>query len=167
MTASSSAVSSVATASSADRSPWQDRWNQPTLKELLNALGKPLGKTVDKLIQRIDELAGVEHTLTWYGPSWKWTIEFTVPSETRGQRQPLAYLVPNMEGPIVSVPVSQPLMDQLRPKRLRRYLKDGLESAKHSVDHYWATWTFANQSEIDLLFEVIEKKHAYLTGDEG
>ncbi len=161
------------TASSTSLHPWQDRWTQPTLKELLGSLGKPLGRTVDKLVQRLDELEGVEHAMTWYGPSWGWTVEFTIPGEPdgrgnskRGQRRPLAYLVPNLDGPLLSVPISIPLMDQLRPKRLRRYIKDSLESAKHSVDHYWATWTFTNQAEVDLLFEIIERKHRFLTGDQ-
>lgn len=152
------------TASSTSLTPWQDRWTQPTLKELLGALGKPLGRTVDKLVQRIDALEGVEHALTWYGPSWKWTVEFTAaPARKGGPRQPLAYLVPSLAGPQLAVPVSQTLRDLLETKRLRRYVKDGLDGAKRSVDFYWATWAFTNQAEVDLLVDLVQRKHRFIT----
>jgi hypothetical protein len=151
------------TATSTVISPWTDRWTQPTLKELLTSLGKPLARTVDKLIQKIDALEGVEHAITWYGPSWKWTIEFTLPGPQGHPRQPLAYLVPNLNGPLLSVPVSQTLRDRLDNKRLRRYIKDGLDSAKRSVDFYWATWTFSNAAETDLLLDLLQRKLKFLT----
>ena len=58
------------------RNSWANRWAQPTLQELLDALKAHHRRQFVHLIEKIATLPNMKQTILWYGPSWKWTIAF-------------------------------------------------------------------------------------------
>lgn len=148
------------------RLPWEDRWNEPTLEQLLKVQKDQHRKPLTTVIEQVAELEGVEQNLIWYGPAWKWTIEFRLPEVVRnGEAEVLAYVVPNPETPLVSVPLRDETVDALPIRRLNKYIRDGVKSAKQAVELHWAVWTPSAQTDAEHLIDLIKRKHKLVTGE--
>ena len=92
------------------RLPWEDRGSEPEMGQLVHAIDEQPRRAFKSLIAHIDDLERVGRSLTWYGPAWKWTIEYQLlDTEGRGM-QVLAYLVPGNTGPLVCVPLTLSLI---------------------------------------------------------
>ena len=141
----------------ATRLPWEDRWSTPTLEQLLEPIEENRRKIIDTLISRIGEYEGVGSNLAWHGISWRWTLE--LPLTIDGQTQPFIYIVPNPEAPIVCVPMPQDVVDRLPLKRLNRFIREGIRSAKCAVDTQWAKWTPSAGTEVEHLMDLVKRLH--------
>ena len=145
------------------RLAWEDRWTQPTLEQLL----KPLREQTRDIFQammseQIETIDGVEQHLIWYGAAWRWTIEYRVPLGGQDSTN-LLYLVPNPETPVVSVPLPDSVVQQLPVKRLNKYVRDGIRSAKCAVELHWAVWSPNARTEVEHLGDLIRRKHKLIT----
>ncbi|MCC7147419.1 MAG: DUF2236 domain-containing protein [Phycisphaeraceae bacterium] len=156
----------MATSTSHNRSSsaWQDRWSQPTVKDLIDGIGSLHRGGAKILVERIGKLEGVDASLVWYGPSWKWTVQYSLPSTSKKPAEVLCYLVPRQTGPMICVPLTESQMEALKARRLRKFVRDGLEAARRSVQTYWGVWTFATDGEAELLCELVRRKHTLATG---
>lgn len=144
------------------KSPWEDRWVQPELEQLLTPMDEQRRKVVDILIAQIGAYPGVHQTLIWHGTAWRWTLQFSLYAEDGKLIDTLAYLVPNPESPVLCVPMKLDAVNKLPLKRLNRYIRDGIRVAKRAVDIYWATWTPTAVTETEHLMDLIKRRHKTL-----
>ena len=144
------------------KSPWEDRWVQPEVAQLLDPLDEQRRKIVDILIEKINEYPGVHQSLIWHGTAWRWTLEFSLYDEDGKLIETLAYLVPNPESPVLCMPMKAQMMNKLPIKRLNRYIRDGIRVAKRAVDIYWAVWTPTAVTETEHLMDLIKRRHKIL-----
>lgn len=147
------------------RLPWEERWARPTLEQLLKPQKDQVRAPLTALIEQLGELEGVEQDLVWYGPAWKWTIQFRLADEADDEGSILTYVVPNPETPLVSVPLRDETVEQLPIRRLNKYIRDGIRSAKQAVELHWAVWTPTSQSDAEHLLDLIKRKHKIRTGE--
>lgn len=144
------------------KSPWDDRWAQPELEQLLAPMDEQRRKVVDILISQIGAYPGVHQTLIWHGTAWRWTLQLSLYAEDGKLIDTLAYLVPNPESPVLCVPMKPDALDKLPLKRLNRYIRDGIRVAKHAQDIYWAVWTPTAVTETEHLMDLIKRRHKTL-----
>ncbi len=147
------------------RLPWQDRWNQPTVEQLLAPFKSETDQPLTRLVSKLDALDHAERAITWYGPAWRWTMHYSVADPdgvADADANTLAYLVPNNKTPAVSVPLHPDLIGQLPLKRMTKYVREGIRIAKCAVEIHWATWTPTNDSDADALADLLKHKHKLL-----
>lgn len=157
------------------RLPWQDRWTKPSLDELLKPMDAQQRKYFQTLIDQLDGYEDVERELIWYGDSWKWTIHYTFKGEgterarggQRGRNSPstMCYLVPKTEQPLVCIPMADQHIQRLPMRRLVKYIREGIRSAKCAVATFWATWVPTARSETEVLGDLLKRKHKMFVAD--
>lgn len=180
-----------------NRLAWDDRWSQPSLEQLLHPLKVQPRRLFDQIIGKVTSLSNVDRAIIWYGPSWKWTIYYTLPANTLVHLPPLGgsgsstagtgasanaghpassknsdpetlcYLVPNHQNPLICVPLSDAVIDRLPLKRLNRFVREAIASSKCAVTIHWAIFAPTTLAETSYLVDLIERKHAILTGGQG
>lgn len=146
-------------------SPWENRWVTPTTDDLMAGLNEQQVKLINGLIDRVMELGDLDMELEWYGVSWKWSFQLIMP-DLEGQpdeRDKLLYFVPNPEAPTICIPLTDDMIESMPLKRLNRYVRDGVKHGKQAVNIHWAVFTPSAQTEIDHLFDLIKRKHKFLT----
>lgn len=141
------------------KSPWEDRWVQPELEQLLAPLDEQRRKVVDILIEQIGAFPGVHQKLIWHGTAWRWTLQFSLYAEDGKLIDTFAYLVPNPQTPVICIPLKPETVEKLPLKRLNRYIRDGIRVAKRAVDIYWAVWTPTAVTETEHLMDLIKRRH--------
>lgn len=146
------------------RLAWQDRWSQPTLDQLLQPLNAQHTRLMNALMEQFAQLEGVEQTIMWYGPAWKWTIAYTIKPASTGRNKPsdphvLCYIVPKVDAPLVCVPLNDHSLDILPIQRLTKFVRDGIKLAKFAVAIHWATWAPATLGEVSQIVDLIKRLH--------
>lgn len=147
------------------RSVWEDRWVEPKAEQLLAALKDHHRSAIEALLEQTHQLDGIEQHLHWYGKAWKWTFELTFCDAKGNDLGTLAYVVPNPENPLVSIPLDKDTYEQLPMRRLNRYIREGLRAAKCAVELYWAGWTPSSAGDAEHLFDLIKRKHRLHRGE--
>lgn len=145
------------------RSPWQDRWNEPTLDQLLHCLKPQHQKLFGMILDAVGQFERVTQNIIWYGPAWKWTVQLSITDHRGKPTENLLYLVPNKDMPLVCVPLSDGAINALPLKRLKKYIRDGIAGGKFAVAIHWATWTVNSQAEVACLLDLIKRKHKFYT----
>jgi len=143
------------------RLPWQDRWTIPTLKQLVEPLSPHHRKAFETLRDELEGFADVQCRTNWYGPSWNWTLEYTT-SSRGGDPDCLAYLVPKTTGPVICVTLVDELIEDLPIRRLNRYIREGIKSAKCAISSHWAIWNPNNQVEVSHIIDLIQRKYRWM-----
>jgi hypothetical protein len=175
------------------RLPWDDRWSEPTVEQLLQPLKVHHRRVFDHLMTFLAGLEGIEQSVIWYGPSWKWTLHYTLPAPAAGhpaapvsalagsahsgngssaglqgakrsngkvkERLTLSYLVPRVESPLVCVPLSEAVIEQLPLPRLTKVIREGIKMAKCAVSIHWATWSPSTMAETNDLMDLVKRYH--------
>jgi hypothetical protein len=150
-----------------NRLAWSDRWSQPSLPQLLDPLKVHHRRVVDALLDQFGELDGLDRSIIWYGPAWKWTVHYSFATRNaKGVKLPitpvpptLCYLVPRIESPMVCVPLSDEVIDHLPMTRLSRFIRDGIRMAKCAVAIHWACWTPSSQGDVAQIMELVKRRH--------
>ncbi len=148
-------------------SPWEDRWSQPQVKQLLDPIEEQRRKVVDILIKKINAYPGVHQTLIWHGSAWKWTLQFSLYGTDGKLIDTLAYLVPNPETPVLCIPLKPATVEKLPLKRLNRYIRDAIRVSKRAVDIHWAVWTPSAVTETEHLMDLIKRRHKILMAQQA
>ena len=145
--------------------PWEDRWAQPTLDQLLEPFresGK--AKLLETLIERFHGFEHVESHLTWHGDAWKWTLQFDL-LDGRRPAPVMAYMVFDPIQAVVCIPLEEDEILAMPVRRLNRYIRDGMRSAKIAVEQHWCQWSPSANTEVDHLTDLFKRKHKGLTAE--
>lgn len=144
------------------RSAWEDRWSEPTADELLDAIESPSRPSLDKLVEGLEGLEGIEQGVSWYGEAWKWTVEYRLAAngngEGNGEGRTACYVIPNVETPLVCIPLEAPVLERLPIRRLSRVVREGIRSAKCAVSIHWAIWRPTSKVEAEALTDLVKRK---------
>jgi hypothetical protein len=151
----------MSASSSFSRTAWQDRWNRPTTVRLLDDLQAHHRKLFDHMIEQLQQFDGVDANVTWYGTAWKWTIRFALHDRRGRELDDVVYLVPNVESPLICVPMTTAFVDQLPLRKLARTVRDGVKSAKCAVAIHWGVWSPNTVSEVNDLADLVRRKIDY------
>ncbi len=147
--------------------PWEDRWTVPTQEILLKVYKEQPLKVSKQLMAGVEGFENISKRLLHQGVSWRWSwiYEFTGGSKPT----PLVYLVPNPEGMIVIVPITDAILESLPFRRLNRYIRESIKTAstKQSVDLHWVEFTPTASSEVEHIMDLIKRKHKFLTAESG
>lgn len=159
------------------RLPWQDRWTQPTLLQLLEPLKIQHRRLFEQLMAELADFDQVDQVILWYGSAWNWTIQYQLHDEALSPAaiaaasndpaddpKTLVYLVPRVETPIICIPLSDQIIQQLPMKRLNRFIRDGIKNAKCAVAIHWATWTPNSKAEVGFLADLLKRKCKLIMG---
>ena len=142
--------------------PWQDRWAEPSIEQLIEPLAPHHLKPVTSFLDLVIQYDAVDKSVVWFGPGWQWTIQYAV-NDPEGQLiEPLCYVIPNYEVPLLCVPVTDRTYDRLPIRRLPKLIRTGLRSAKRAVNTHWAVWNLTVSSELEQFMELLKRKHKYL-----
>ena len=147
----------------APRLPWEDRWTQPTVDQLLATVDPEPRRVLKTILRELDRHDGVTREVVWYGPGWNWTIQYQFGSATDMATDILCYLVPKQDEPVVCVPLCDQEIQRLPVKRLNRVIRDGIRHAKCAVTVSWATFTPGNEVDAEHLIDLIRRKHKAAT----
>jgi hypothetical protein len=71
----------------------------------------------------------------------------------------LCYVVPNLDRPLVCVPLTAAVIQQLPKRRLARFISEGITSAKCAVSIRWAMWSPSTENEVTLLIDLLRRVH--------
>ncbi len=151
------------------RLPWQDRWTEPTLEQLLDPI-KPKEahfKALNSVMSGIEGYEGIERRIIWMGDGWQWCIEYLLEDHHEsGPEQPDAfgYIIPDPEQPVLCIPLSDGNIEQIPLRRVNRFIRDQIRSAKCSVEIHWCKWSPSAQTEVDHLMDLVKRKWKMLTG---
>lgn len=142
---------------------WADRWNEPTAEALMAELNEPATIHMPKLLSNVEgEVPSLKQRVIWHGTSWRWTLEYSAESiiTTAGGegREVLFYFVPNPEEPLVCVPLRPEVLEHLPIRRLNRYIRDGIKSAKWAVDIRWGKWIVTANTEVEHMTDLLKRK---------
>ena len=114
----------MTTTALAQRLAWHDRWTTPKESDLLDCLKFHHKRNLAKIMESLDAIEDVHQALIWYGPSWKWTFQYSqilpksalrnIPRTVEmaegtsgggGGGDSLCYVVPDCVMPLVCVPL--------------------------------------------------------------
>ena len=139
-----------------ERLPWQDRFRQPSTKELRKALPTDASSLFDTARDHLSHLSDVKEETVWYGESWRWSIEYRTPRSN----EPLAVLIPSPEDLQLAMPLEASFISSLPMNRLKRAVRDGLDLAQEPFDTNWGVWSI-HPTVVDDLKDLVNRKLKY------
>jgi hypothetical protein len=141
---------------------WQDRWTHPTVKQVLAALNAQHRRCAERFVDQVTQLPGVTQSMIWYGPSWRWTVQFMLASNKDPRGEPLCYLVPGDDRPTAHVPLTEDFVAVLPLRRLSKFVRDGVKAAKRAVEISWANWPLDSDTDAKLVLDLVTRKHKFV-----
>lgn len=147
-----------------EETAWINRWSQPTVEALVNGLKPHQQRNFGRIIEFLDQLPDLQRELLWYGASWKWTIHYSFAGSQGGEENTICYIVPNTESPVISIPLSDELIARVPMRRLSKFIREGIKSAKCAVEYHWANWTPGLDNETTMVIDLLKRKHRFMTG---
>lgn len=143
------------------RLPWQNRFERPSIDDLRGHYNKQLCGYHDTAREFIKKFDNVTESIDWHGLPWRWSTRFDIPEVTveRGW----VYLVPDPEGPKVSVPMTEDMVTRLPRTRLKKHIREGIEHAKKVGDVRWTEWTITSKSQLEDVLDVAKRCYGFIT----
>jgi len=151
------------------RLPWQDRWTEPTFEQLMEPIKAKEAhfKALSNVIEGLEGYEGVRRRIIWAGQGWQWCVEYSLDDHHEtGAENPdaMAYVIPDPEQPTIAIPLRDQHIEQIPLRRVNRFIRDQIRSAKCAVDIHWCKWSPSAQTEVDHLMDLIKRKWKMLTG---
>ncbi|MEN0020872.1 MAG: hypothetical protein AAF747_08325 [Planctomycetota bacterium] len=140
------------------RNAWKDRFTEPEVEELLDALPEEVRELFDSVRDKLWAMEGLVEELGWHGIPMRWTLAF-YPDEGEAE-EPIAYMVPNPEGARFVVPLQVGCLDGLQPRRLSKTLREGLGRGNTVAGVMWTEWEFASANLLDEVLKLITRSLA-------
>jgi hypothetical protein len=142
------------------RLAWEDRFRTPSLSDLRGHYNKQQSALLDAARDRLLEFPGISEELTWQGLPWRWTLTYRCAAEPA---RVWAYLVPDPERPVLSMPLTSSTISALPMHRLKKHVKDGVTQSRLVNGVFWATWELTSKPQLAEVLELVDKKHALIS----
>lgn len=132
-----------------DVTPWGDRFQVPSVQDLLGSLDASSRKATKHLIAELEALPATSRSLRWHGV-WGWTIVVRANADAECSPLPgrgvaegpaLAYVVCNPAGPMVSVPIGEDRLATLSIRKLTKRVREGIGQSPPVLGVRWPTWS--------------------------
>ncbi|TVQ30593.1 MAG: hypothetical protein EA376_12070 [Phycisphaeraceae bacterium] len=146
------------------RIPWEDRFNRPSLHDLREHYNSQMSRLLDQARERLLSFEGAQEEIAWEGVAWRWTFVYRLANDpTRAW----AYLVPHPENPRLAIPMTTPMVEALPRRRLKKYITEGVATAKRVGDIHWASWEVANKTNLDEVLDLAKRKYKFINESAG
>ncbi len=140
-------------------SPWKDQFNQPLPDDLRALVTGDAKKAFDRARSRLHALGELSEDVQWFGDCWYWSLAFM----REGSDEPLALLIPSPEDFQMAAPLDHDFLSQLSIRRLKRFVRDGLELAMPPHNTRWAFWSTPTTGAVEDVMPVLKNKYAWLS----
>ena len=145
------------------RLPWEDRFKTPSVQNLREPYNKQLSNLLDTAREQFLSVTGVEERISWQGVAWRWTLTYQAPDDpTRAW----VYLIPHPEGPRIAMPMTEEMVEALPKRRLKKFVTDGITSARRVGAMHWAVWEITNKTNLDDVMDLARRKLKSYTPDD-
>ena len=136
---------------------WTDEYNAPTYDDLRTLVQNDAKKAFDRATSKIMELGHVSTEIQWFGDCWFWSVTFL----SDFLDKPLAIMIPAEENLQIASQLELDFIEQLSTRRLKRFVRDGLELAMppHRTD--WAVWSIPTPATFDDVLPVLKSKQKF------
>lgn len=141
----------------APSSIWTDEYKTPTADALRKLIINDAKKAFDKTRSKLLALGDVREDLLWFGDCWYWTIAFY----SEHAEDPLAILIPSPEDLQIASPLTMDFIEQLSTRRLKRFVRDGLELAMPPYQTNWAIWSIPTPAALEDVMPVMKSKYKF------
>lgn len=136
------------------RTPWESRFDTPTLSRLLAGLSREHASLVTHARKALLAAAPGPETIAWQGLPWRWAILMWGDSTVR----PWAYIVPQPQRPRLALPLHVDLLATLREHSLSRYARTGLAAAPRVGSICWAEWDLESPEQTAELIAIASRQ---------
>lgn len=144
---------------SSNRLPWADRFSKPEVGQLSAHYDGSTSALFDSARENVARQQAVEERLAWQGLPWRWTLVFEHPSDpTRA----FAYLVPDPQSLKISVPLTPEMIQRLPLRRMKKTIRDGIETGNRINSVVWACWDIGSENQLDEILDIVQCKLAYI-----
>ncbi len=75
--------------------------------------------------------------------------------------EPLAIMIPAEENLQIAAPLTHEFIDQLSTRRLKRFVRDGLELAMPPHKTSWAVWSIPTTTAVEDVLPVLKSKQKF------
>tara|TARA_X000001036_G_scaffold29423_2_gene24304 strand:- start:5204 stop:5650 length:447 start_codon:yes stop_codon:yes gene_type:complete len=137
---------------------WTDEFNAPTIAGLRKRILEDGKIAFDELTAQIQDLGEVTTEVLWFGDCWFWTVAFM----TEKSEKPIAVIIPFEEDMQIASPLSHEFIDQLSTRRLKRFVRDGIELAMPPHETEWAVWSAHSPAAIEDIMPVIKSLYKFV-----
>ena len=134
-----------------------DEYNTPTVEGLRKLVLCDAKKAFDKALNKMHALGEVREELLWFGDCWYWTIALL----SENFEDPLAIIIPFPEDLQIATTLTHEFIDQLSTRRLKRFVRDGLELAMVPHQTNWAIWSTPTPAAVEDVMPVIKNKFKF------
>ncbi|MBX3360337.1 MAG: hypothetical protein KF912_13335 [Phycisphaeraceae bacterium] len=132
------------------RTPWEDRFSQPTEQEVLSHYNRQLTGCATGARKALRTALTSTERLEWKGIPWRWTFVYNSPIPNIS-----AFLVPLPTSPRVVLTLPGTLAAQLATRQSPRILRDAISAAVGVGGNLWPTWDIETRSRADELAEAL------------
>jgi len=140
-------------------SSWTDEFNTPTIDGLRTFVINDAKKAFDKAKTKILALDNMNMGVKWYGDCWFWAVAFN----SDFLDEPLAIMIPAEENLQIAAPLTHEFIEQLSTRRLKRFVRDGLELAMPPHRTSWAVWSIPTPAAVEDVMPVLKSKQKFYT----
>lgn len=136
---------------------WTDEFNKPTVEGLRKLVISDAKKAFDKALSKMHALGELREELLWFGDCWYWTVALI----SENFEEPLAIIIPFSEDLQIATTLNHEFIDQLSTRRLKRFVRDGLELAMPPHQTNWAIWSTPTPGAVEDVMPVIKNKYKF------
>jgi len=138
---------------------WTDEFNAPSVDGLRKFVINDAKKAFDKAKTKILALENVHVEVKWYGDCWFWVVAFI----SDFTDEPLAIMITAEENLQIASPLTHEFIEQLSTRRLKRFVRDGLELAMPPHRTSWAVWSIPTPAAVEDVMPVLKSKQKFYT----
>ena len=138
-------------------SAWTNRFTSPTVEDLIADIDIEHRELFDHARTCLGKLDGIVERLSWQGIPWRWTLVYAAESDPDTL---LTYLVPEPGRPQISVPLRTEIINQIKPRKISRIVRDGILQASHVDQVYWPSWDLASKTGIGEIIQLVKLRVA-------
>jgi len=137
---------------------WTDEFNTPSIEGLRGLIELDAKKAFDKARSKIMSLGEeIIEDIHWFGDCWFWSITYSIPN----LEDPLVILIPSPEDLQMAAPLNGDFLNQLSTRRLKRFVRDGIELAMPPHMTNWAIWSTPTPPAVEDVMPVIKNKYKF------
>jgi len=149
----------VAVAKLKAKPPWEDKFRQPSLDELLEQYNKQQSTLFENAREHLLAMDSVKELLDWHGLPWRWSLAYSVNAPKLAS---VAFLVPNPTVPTVGLPMSVTFVQSLPMRKLKKPIREGLTAAKLIGESYWSSWELTSKTQLEEVSDLLKRKYEFL-----
>lgn len=142
----------MSSAGAKSRSPWPDRFREPTVEYLIEFLRRQNLPAFNQARTKLLALDGMHETIAWQGV-WNWTIGYRMAGQSGSA---CAYLIPDPDKPRLCVPIAEHRLADLPTRKLSKIVREAILHAPAVNGDRWPVWAIQSKAQIDELLLLVE-----------